>query len=85
VLQRVAACCSVLQCVAVNSCDDHLDVGVHKYYMLFVLQRVAACCSVLQCVAVNSCDDDLDVGVHNVTWCLLQCVAVCCSGCIEFL
>jgi len=50
-----------------------------------VLQRVAACCSVLQCVAVNSCDDDLDVGVHNVTWCLLQCVAVCCSGCIEFL
>jgi len=35
-VERVAACCSVLQCVAV-CCS--------------VLQRVAVCCSVLQCVA----------------------------------
>jgi len=37
-LQRVAACCSVLQCVAVY-CS--------------VLQCVAVCCSVLQCVATS--------------------------------
>jgi len=35
-VQRVAVCCSVLQCVA--ACCS-------------VLQRVAVCCSVLQCVA----------------------------------
>jgi len=40
-LQRVAVCCSVLQCVAV-CCS--------------VLQCVAVCCSVLQCVAVYFLD-----------------------------
>jgi len=41
VLQCVAVCCSVLQCVAVEC-----------MYLLSVLQCVAVCCSVLQCVAV---------------------------------
>jgi len=41
VLQRVAACCSVLQCVAYplkSACS--------------LMSAVAVCCSVLQCVAV---------------------------------
>jgi len=65
VLQRVgvcvAACCSVLQCVAVcfnllgvpliNDCDTHMNAA---YYTseCSVLQSIAECCSVLQCVAV---------------------------------
>jgi len=64
VLQRVAACCSVLQCVAVafarmvQADQPCLEMprklfGMPVYQMCCsVLQRVAACCSVLQCVAV---------------------------------
>jgi len=46
-LQRVAACCSVLQCIAVY-CSVLQCIAVY----CSVLQYVAACCSVLQCVAV---------------------------------
>ena len=66
-LQRVAACCSVLQCVAV-CCSLLQCVAV----CCNVLQRVAVCCNVLQCVAMCC----------NVLQCVavcLQCVAVCCS------
>jgi len=78
VLQRVAACCSVLQCVAVGlswlktliliRC---LQVGV----CCSVLQHVAACCSVWQRVA--ACSSVL----QRVAVCcnVLQCVAVCFS------
>jgi len=75
VLQRVAACCSVLHCVAV-CCSVLQRVAVclsatrlrdsvppSIAVCCCVLQRVAACCSVLQCVAV-CCS-------------VLQCVAAC--------
>jgi len=48
VLQRVAACCSVLQCIAV-CCIALQGVAVR----CSVLQCVAVCCSVLQCVAAR--------------------------------
>ena len=74
VLQRVAACGSVLQRVAVRN-----DIRIHGSIPIIrdmthlqcvavccsVLQRIAVCCSVLQCVAV-CCS-------------VLQRVAVCCS------
>jgi len=69
--REMAACCSVLQCVAV-CCS--------------VLQCVAVCCSVcnvLICVAVSCSKRDLShagkdtTPNSNVT--MLQCVAVCCS------
>jgi len=54
-LQRVAVCCSVLQCVAAESTalvQGHSDEGRQREE---VLQRAAVCfavrCSVLQCVA----------------------------------
>ena len=51
VLQRVAACCSVLQRVASESSECvKRDVDYEC-----VLQRVAACCRVLQRVAVCCC------------------------------
>jgi len=62
-LQCVAVCCSVLQCVAVRACCSVLQcvaVGVrtgfvclHKRPMCSsVLQRVVVCCSVLRYIAV---------------------------------
>ena len=48
-LQRVAACRSVLQCVAVELCS--LSCG-HSHVVNCVLQYVAVCRSVLQCVAL---------------------------------
>jgi len=53
-LQCVAVCCSVLQCVAVClHLRDDIDTQVVAIQLLWpVLQRVAVCCSVLQCVAV---------------------------------
>ena len=52
VLQRVAACCSALQCVWIDSllhckCRCTIEMRVH------VLQRVAACCSALLCVWID--------------------------------
>ena len=60
-LQRVAACCGVLQCVA---CSDTCLLRWHSLVRhclslarsaewCSVLQYVAACCGVLQCVAVT--------------------------------
>jgi len=57
VLQCVAACCSVLQCVAAAY---HMNKSHHAgasrcrvfAFCCSVLQCVAVCCSVLQCVAV---------------------------------
>jgi len=76
VLQRVAACCSVLQCVAVccsstYSRERELTFGE----CCSVLQCVAVCCSVLQCVAV--CCSVLQCAA--VCCSVLQCAAVCCS------
>ena len=64
VMQCVAVCCSVLQCVVIATLLAHL-VEHHKK----VLQCVAVYCSVLQCIAV-CCSERSRV---------LQCVAVCCS------
>jgi len=92
VLQRVAACCSVLNCVSVVvACTL-----VGDFAKQILLQCLAVCCSVLQCVAVccsvlqrvaacfgSSC---LHVGWRlyktdpvAVFCSVLQCVAVCCS------
>ena len=60
-LQRVAVCCSVLQCVAlfIRSPNGHIVAGtcasvvLSQFVIVFcsVLQSVAVCCSVLQCAA----------------------------------
>ena len=65
-LQCVAVCCSVVQCV------DALHVGV----------KVVACCSVVPCGAVwcsvVQCVDAVYVGVKVVACCsVLQSVAEC--------
>jgi len=72
VLQRVAACCSVLQgvvvcwvCCSVLQCWRRRWLMSHLEYSRGAVCCVAACCSVLLCVA--EC-----YGV-------LRCVAVCCS------
>ena len=67
-LQCVAPCCSVLQCVAVRCIVWSGQQCKHECTWLVkiegsVLQCVAVCCSVLQCVAV-CCS-------------VMQCVAVC--------
>ena len=49
VLQCVAVCCSVLQCI--NGMVVHTQ-GAGVDLCCKVLQCVAVCCSVLQCVAV---------------------------------
>jgi len=55
VLQRVAGCCSVLQCVAVTdktSTKSHFHVDCAADCYKVVLQGVAECGSVLQYFAV---------------------------------
>ena len=70
VLQRVAVCCSVLQCSPRMICARSATC-----FRRSMLQCVAVCCSVLQCVAV----------LCNVLQCVavccsvLQCVAACYS------
>ena len=49
-LQRVAACCSVLQCVAIV-CPLFVIVYHQSQACCSVLQFLAVCCSELQCVA----------------------------------
>jgi len=72
----VAACCSVLQCVAAVSCNVCACVfGELEPCTLSVLQCVAVCCSVLQCVAVYC-----SVFQCAAMCCImLQCAAVCYS------
>jgi len=50
VLQRVAACCSVLRRVAVHA-HTNPDAQTHQSCVC-IFKRVAECCSVLQCVAI---------------------------------
>jgi len=64
VLQRVAACCSVVQFVAVQM-DYTSSCGLGEGNRGGAQMCGAVCCSVVQCGAVCC-------GV-------LQCVAVCCS------
>jgi len=62
-MQRVAACCSVLQRVAVEQCGTSADIRSVLSCTVLVLkcvaawcsvvQRVAACCSVLQGISVS--------------------------------
>jgi len=80
VLQRVAACCSVLQ-YAVNCIRriaKLLMPSVVCCSLLHSLQHVAVCCSMLQRVAVcyELCKEDRSASdaVRNV----MQCVAACC-------
>jgi len=80
----VAACCIVVQCVAVSAPTlilrkTYLQVGWS------VLQCVAVCCSVMKCVAVCcimlQCVAVCGSVLQSVAvWCsVLQCGAVCCS------
>ena len=78
-IERVAMCCSVLQCVL-----QSVAVSIHTYKRC-VLQCVALCYSLLQCASVYCfvlqrvvvCCSILQ---SNAVCCsVLQCVAVCCS------
>ena len=79
-LQCVAVCCSVLQCVAkVMTCMEFFHVYI-RAVCCSVLQCVAVCCSVLKCVAVCCKGNDTHgVSSYIHTHCVLQCVAGCCS------
>jgi len=72
VLQRVATCCSVLQCVAVFR-----SVLMVRWLVLAGEGNVAVCCSVLQCVAVCC----------SVLQCVAECCGVvqCVDGCVVVL
>jgi len=86
VLQCVAVCCSVLQCVADTK-------AIHQWCLIWntvmstwlcvavchsVLQCVAVCCSVLQIRRPCTSDVSYDIPLW-APGCVLQCVAVCCS------
>jgi len=85
VLQRVAVCYGVLQCVAV--CCRWLILQVFFRKRCYsVLQRVAACCRVLPCVAM--CCSVFQMAYFaglfplmmlHCNCSVLQCVAVCCN------
>jgi len=62
-IRRDAACCSVLQCVAVIRRSLHIWVGSQPF-CCSVLRYVAVCCRALHCVSVC---------------CIFQRVAVCYS------
>ena len=75
-LQCVAVCCSVLQCVL--HAGNHSWRDTYQWVMSFVMQCVAVCCSVFFMKAI------LHDGTHINESCplrcsVLQCVAVCCS------
>ena len=75
VLQRVAACCSVLQRVVLSpTCSDRYTCVAVS---CTVLQRVAACCSVLQRVILYC--SALQLAISPTGTHVLQCVIVCCS------
>jgi len=81
VLQCVAVCCSVLQCVAAENelqwWPDKMVIKVPGVAArCSALQCVAVCCSVLQCVAAEM--QDLDKMVMEAS--VLQCVVLCCSA-----
>ena len=70
-LQCVAACCSVLQCVRQYLKSDPTSM----------MQRDAVCCSVLQvcCSVLNNSSQQTPLMRCSVCGSVLQCVAVCCS------
>ena len=79
VLQRVAACCSVLQCVAVCkilrivpvTCQCVLYRIVSVTVCCSVLQHVAACCSVFVCTVLRNCAS------HSVWLCCVCSYMLC--------
>jgi len=90
VLQHVAACYSVLQCVAVCCSVDSFNmllsqqlnstkllhcIGTLVSVCCSVVQRGALCCSVVQCGVV--CGSVLQCVA--VCCSVLQCIAMCCS------
>jgi len=83
-VQCVAVCCSVLQCVAVAT-EVPEDAAFLAPLLLHVPGKV--CCSVLQCVAVccSVLQWQLRYPKTRHLWrrfystCLVKCVAVCCS------
>ena len=89
-LQCVAVCCSVSQCVqcvvttfvATDSADVVTTLQVCVALCCSALLCVAVCCNVLQCVAL--CCSVLQCVA--VCCSVLQCVAVCCSvlQCVVF-
>ena len=85
VLQRVAVCCSMLQCVAgyLHVARELLVCGMCVTVCCSVLQHVAVCCSTSQCVAVRCSALQYVAGyLHTVRELLVcsMCVAlVCCS------
>jgi len=89
-LQCVAVCCSVLQCILSLKADVQTYNDVAKIFRCVavccsVLQRVAVCCSVLQCVAVCCSACCLSKLMFRVIITVprfsgvLQRVVVCCS------
>jgi len=88
VLQCVAACCSVLQCVAVPyvidsnvKCDLYMKNRIHVICCIVILFVEILSCSVLQCVAVCCSMLQCVAVLHCNAMCcsVLQCVALCCS------
>jgi len=87
VLQCVAVCCSVLQCVAAvemfgNLLNRRQQCLQCVEALCIVLQRVAVCFSVLQCVAVRCHALQRAHAIYiqmrmDTKW--QQCAGVCCS------
>ena len=69
-VQCVAACCSVLQCVSLDA--HRLRCLLCVAVCCSVLQCVAACCGVLQCFGCDA--RRLCLALHAVS-CVVQCVA----------
>ena len=89
-LQCVAVCCSVLQCVAGDfyirtykikfTCKNKTQMCSHVNTHICVLQSVAVCCRVLQMFFVYANTRyNLHANTRHRCAHMLQCVAVCCS------
>ena len=82
VLQSVAGCCRVLQCMYPLPWVS-VDTFYNARIFCSVLQCVAVCCSVLQCVAMTTQVIELlggQISCELAVCCsVLQCVAACCS------
>jgi len=77
-----AACCSVLQYIAVGPAAAHGGVGLPCAVCCTVLQHVAVFCSVLQCVGAG-----LLAILHSSKGefeCVTVCVAACVAACMPF-
>ena len=75
-MQRVAVCCSVLQCVALRAGPTHLGAATCAFQVwCSVVQCGAVCCGVLQRVAACCSVSQRAVAYYSA----LQRVAVCCS------